>query len=396
MKKVKHRHLILIKKHKMFALASILVTIFGVYLFVFNSRGGLPHSNIVDKTISLNGRQNISQSSKVTDSRFVGIAFAESKKKSLLPSQIAAVVRTVKSLAKQEPISQEYGTWIWTPLMLMTPKYIESILDEASSEGINTIYLSIDSYLDVYAMPEGLQKERQKKEFGDTVENFIKEANERGMEVDAEAGWRNWVEDGNEYKAFAVAEYVKDFNSSRTSRFRGFQYDVEPYLLKKFEWLPAAVLEDFVELVSKTEEFLGEDLRFSVVIPDFYDEMDKATPSFKYNGRKASVLKHLLDILDRRNGNSLVLMSYRNFADGADGSIEVSKNELETARRGYYNTKIVVAQETGDFPPPYITFHGTSKKYFEAQISKINNEFGGYSNFGGIAVHYVNSFLELK
>jgi hypothetical protein len=172
---------------------------------------------------------------------------------------------------------------------------------------------------------------------------------------------------------------------------------VEPYLMDSYQKNQALVLGNFVSLVDKTQYFLSSStLRFSVVVPDFYDSKDALTPEFSYNGNKDYTFGHLLSILDKRPGSSIVIMSYRNFADSDDGTIGISKNEMQTANSGAYNTKIIIAQETGDVPPPYITFHGTSKEYFKEQIGKINSAFNSYPNFGGIAVHYVNAFLALK
>jgi hypothetical protein len=132
------------------------------------------------------------------------------------------------------------------------------------------------------------------------------------------------------------------------------------------------------------------------VIPDFYDEKDKMTPKFTYNNKRASAFEHLLNILDRRENSSLIIMSYRTFADGHDGSIEISQNEMNTATRGRYLTNIIIAQETGDVPPPYITFHRTSKDHLNKQIARIQETFGKNENFGGVAIHYINAFLALK
>ncbi|HEY4528322.1 MAG TPA: hypothetical protein VJJ48_00640 [Candidatus Paceibacterota bacterium] len=388
------------KKFKIVLAISLLLLISSFYLFTSGPREGLPHTNPVDKTISLNRRQNITENAKVSHERFSSLAFAEPDKRSIFSTQVADVVRTVKGVARdlgdREEV-REYGTWIWTPVPQMTESYINGIITGAKANKVNVIYVSIDSYLDIYVLSEGAEKKRQEKAFGDKLENFIKLANKKGIEIDAEAGWQNWAEDKHEYKALAILEYVKRFNETREHKFRGFQYDVEPYLLKRFGYFPAAVLTDFVELVDKSESFLGESgIRFSVVIPDFFDDIDGVAPIFRYGARKDSVITHLLDILERREGSSLILMSYRNIAEGADGSIEISQNEFQTAKRGFYGTKIIVAQETGDFPPPYITFHGTSKRYLNSEVTKINKTFDQHANFGGIAIHYVNSFLDLR
>jgi len=359
----------------------------------------IPHRNTIDTKISQYSDSHIAESAIAVNSQFKNIAFEAPPGKMSISSQFAAAIKAVKSLIKisEKGAAKEYGSWVWTPIMDMTPKYMESVISEAKANKVNVIYVSIDSYLDIFTMQKGTERDRLKNEFGKKLENFINLANRNSIAVDAEAGWRNWAEEGNEYKAFAVVNYVKNFNNAHKNKFRGFQYDVEPYLLDSYDKNKASVLKNFVALVDKTEYSLGTStLRFSVVVPDFYDEKDKMTPKFSYNGEKNYAFKHLLNILDKRENSSIIVMSYRNYAYGNDGSIEVSSNEMQTADRGAYDTKIIIAQETGDVPPPYITFHNTSKKYLLREIGKIDASFSQYANFGGIAIHYANAFLALK
>ena len=372
-----------------------------IFFIIFRMyRSPVPHRNITDTKISQYSDKNITVNATVTNPEFKNIAFnINIPKSSIFSNQMAAVVRTIKffTTTPTNEDTKEYGTWIWTPIMQMTPEYVETVLAGAEADGINTTYVSIDSYLDIFVMPKGEEREKQKEVFSGILEDFIIRANLRGIVVDAEAGWQNWAEEGNTYKAFAIVNYVKDFNANHENKFRGFQYDVEPYMLDSYAENKGAVLKNFVKLVDETEYFLtSNSLRFSVVIPDFYDEKDNFTPRFSYNGKRNYVFNHLLEILDRRPDSSIILMSYRNFADGEDGAIEVSNNEMQTASRGAYKTKIIIAQETGDVPPPYITFYDTPKTYFNWQIKKISTAFKSHPNFGGIAVHYVNAFLDLK
>ncbi|MFH0804416.1 MAG: hypothetical protein V1896_02350 [Candidatus Zambryskibacteria bacterium] len=391
-----------IKKTKKFFVAGALVVCFfgALILFFINSEKPVPHSNIIDTQISQYSDKNITQNAISTNLKFKDIAFdtLAPRAPSLFSNQIAAVARAVRFFTKTPSGgTKEYGSWVWTPIMQMTPKYVESILTDAERDGVNVIYVSVDSYLDIFVMPKGEARERQKEIFGNILEDFIVRAKYKGIAVDAEAGWRNWAEGDNVYKAFAVVNYVKNFNVTRENKFRGFQYDIEPYLLDSYKEDPASVLKNFVALVDSTESYLTDsDLKFSVVVPDFYDEKDKMTPKFSYNGIKTYTFKHLLNILDRREGSSIIVMSYRNFAEGEDGAIEISANEMQTAKRGAYKTKVIIAQETGDVPPPYITFYNTSKKYLSGEIQKINGVFDSHPNFGGIAIHYVNTFLALK
>ena len=216
------------------------------------------------------------------------------------------------------------------------------------------------------------------------------------MTVDAEAGWRNWAEPGNEYKAFAVADYVLQFNTAHTEKLRGLQYDIEPYMLDSYKKDKETALRNFVDLVNKTVTRLNNsDLELSVVIPDFYDGVgSKETPQFIYGWSYGYTLTHLLNVLERRPGSTILVMAYRNRSEGADGSIYISKNEIQEADA--YHTKIVVAQETGDVSPPSITFHNTSLSYLNTQIQNIQKEFAGDESYNGVAIHYINALMELE
>lgn len=361
--------------------------------------------NPIDLKIAQYSDRIITENAIKKDPKFRQIAFGSLPKKREIfhNDQIATVFRAFKMwlLPRSESETQsEYGTWIWTPIMQMTDEYMESILDGAKKEGINVVYLSIDSYLDIYTMQEGRDKEEKEKSFAEVLENFLIKAKERNIEVDAEAGWKNWAEEGHTYKAFAVANYVKNFNNSHTNKFRGFQYDVEPYLLDSYKVNnenKENILRNFVKLVDQTAYFLAKsDLKFSIVIPSFYDKKDNATPQFSYNNRKDYAFGHLLKILENKPVSSIIVMSYRNFAKGEDGSIALSKNEFRTVSKGRYSTNIILAQETGDVLPPSITFHNLSRQQFLSESKKLTDAFKPYSSFQGLAIHYANAFLELK
>ncbi len=393
------------KKNKKPVILGITATLILITISVFFSLdigSSTPHTNKIDSKISQHSKIKITQNAVVADNRFRNIAFEDTSTANYaLKNQIGTVIRSFKHwsslFSKSEKGAEEKGTWLWTPTMQMTKEYMDSIIQGAKENNINTIYISIDSYLDIFSMSNGSEKDAKKKQFSDKLSYFISEANKLGIAVDAESGWRNWAEDGHTYKPFAIASFVKEFNSTNQNKFRGFQYDIEPYLLDRYESEKESVLKNFVTLVDQTQSFFeGTSIRFSVVIPSFFDKKDKSTPKFSYRGENDYIFGHLMNILDRREGSSIIIMSYRNFAEGKDGAIEISKNEMRTAKSRAYNTKVIIAQETSDVPPPYITFHRTSKDHFLDQVSKIRNAFGSYNNFGGIAVHFANSYLALE
>ena len=251
----------------------------GIFYLSSLNRQSTPHRNLVDTKISQYSDKHITPNAITSNSEFKNIVFEAPAptKPFFFATQMAAVIRTIKSLisSTEKEKTKEYGSWVWTPVMDMTPEYMGSILAKAKINNVNAIYVSIDSYLDIFVMPKGEERERQKEIFSEKLNYFIERANHFGIAVDAEAGWQNWAEEGNTYKAFAIANFVKNFNETHENKFRGFQYDVEPYMLDYYEENKTTVLKNFVKLIDQSEYFLASSsLRFSVVVPDFFDGND--------------------------------------------------------------------------------------------------------------------------
>lgn len=293
------------------------------------------------------------------------------------------------------PARREDGTWLWTPTLQLTPEYMDAMLDGAVRHGIRNIYLSLDSYLDIFVMAEGPEKEAKRRQFDATVERFLAKAHARGLTVDAEGGWRNWAEVGHVYKPLALVEYVKAYNAAHAEKFRGLQYDIEPYLLDEYHEDKKEVLGNFLDLVYETVSRLhNTDLAFSVVIPDFYDGSAGETPELFYSMRYGYVLDHLFSILDRRTGSSVIVMAYRNESEGTDGSIAISEKEVEAA--GRFKSRVIIAQETGEVTPASLTFYGSSRAHLDTHLEKIDAAFEKRGGYSGIAIHYLNALLALR
>lgn len=369
-------------------------------LFIFFTENKISQSNIfqniniADYHTALYSDSHITEMAKIKDPKYEHISFEHTYREEDNSGQLASVIKAFKFFVyfhKDQSPNEEYGTWIWTPVLDMTPEYMSSIISESKQNGINVIYLSIDSYLDLIDVDE-----ENEALFSENLDKFISLAEREGIKVDAEAGWRNWAEDGHIYKPFIVLNFVIEYNKNHANKFRGFQYDIEPYLLESYYQNEKLFLSNFVRLVDDTVSYLGgDDLKLSVVIPSFYDGKDGETPEFQYNGHEDYVLDHLFNILDRKEGSSIIIMSYRNFATGSDGSIEISKNEMRSSLWAG-NTRVILAEETGEVAQSYMTFHNTSRQYFEEQSNKLRSAFIRYPNFSGLAIHYANAFLSLK
>lgn len=333
---------------------------------------------------------HITENAKATDSRFKNITFYN--RKSLLGNAISSI----KSSVNTEELNQtESGSWLWTPILQITPDYRDSIINESKKRGIKNLYVSIDSYLDIYVMPDGNDKQEKEKAFDTILADFVSKAKENGISVDAEAGWRNWAEMGNSYKAFVTLNFAIDFNKRHSVKLRGFQYDIEPYLLDYYKEDAKNILGNLINLIDESVARLdGSDLRMYVVVPEFYDQNYSETPKIYYAGENLYPFEQILRVLDKRVGSGIIIMDYRNYTNGPDGSIDIARDEIFTANK--YKTKVILAVETGEIEPSFVTFFNHKKSYFDAQLDGLTRAFKQNSSFGGIAIHYINSYLNLR
>jgi hypothetical protein len=293
--------------------------------------------------------------------------------------------------------AKEFGTWLWTSPKALSEGEAAELLDAAAKKGVNAIYVTIDDYLDVADMAEGQDKGNARRAYDAAVAAFISAAAERDIAVDAVAGAPDWTASDNRWRSEAILNYAADFNASHSDEedFRGVQFDVEPHLLPDYEGSKESVLEGFIAWIADMTALAGRrDVRISFVIPHFFDERQAWTPSIEYGGKRQHAFDHMLDLM-QDTGGDIIVMAYRDFAEGDDSAIRISEEEVRLAseRKGI---RVIVALETGEIDPDYATFYGQPEEDLLAVLDAIRRKFSDESAFGGIAVHYLDTFLELR
>ena len=292
-----------------------------------------------------------------------------------------------------EKKNYEYGTWIWTPITQMTPEMMASQIGKVAENNFNAIYITTDEYLEMANLPES-ERERKISEYYLKIDNFISLAKEKGISVDAEAGWSDWAEPENAYKAQEIMNFVDHYNGSHEHKFRAVQFDVEPYLLPTYEDNKEEILTKFVIFVegvsSKSRELK---LPVTFVIPHFYDSGQGWTPKINFNGKSDYAFNHMISILGPLKNSKIIIMAYRNFAEGENGSLEISAKEIEDAEKT--DVEIIIAQETGDTDPALVTFYGYTRADLFSQLKILAERFKNNKSFGGFAIHYLDVFLDL-
>jgi len=85
-------------------------------------------------------------------------------------------------------------------------------------------------------------------------------------------------------------------------------------------------------------------------------------------------------------------MAYRNFALGADGSIEHAWREFDYARESEAVCGIVVGQEFGRVYPEKVSFWWAGRAAFRQAAEDIAEEYGGYAQFRGLSVNDLSTY----
>lgn len=306
---------------------------------------------------------------------------------------IATTTMNLTSLPK----GREKGIWVWNFPSQMNTSAGFAQLEQLASYGMNAIYITIDDYLDIASLPEGATKNAKKAAYFANLAKVVQKANSLGMVVDVEGGWKDWTYPSNRWKGFALIDAAKEYNAAYPNlKIRALQYDVEPYILPEYETNKERVLTEFVEFIDQSaNRLVGSDVKFSMAIPHFYDSAQAWTPMVTYGGKTTHTFTHLLQILEKKPGSMILLMSYRDFFDGANGTKSISEVEIREASAGGYSTLVIVGQETGNVDPAFVTFYGSTKTVVLNMLSTISASFEPYSNYGGTATHYMDSFLAM-
>ena len=289
----------------------------------------------------------------------------------------------------------EYGVWYWTPVTQMSATDMKDVIASAVDNHFNAMYLTIDDYVEIDMMAPGSAKDIALDNYQQLLNTFLTLAAQNNIAVDAEAGASNWVLPEYAWRSRNILTFVADYNKSHANKFRGVQFDIEPYLLPGYEDNPAPILTQYIQMVQMLATVNAPlQVPLSFDIPHFYDSVLAWTPKITVDGVSDYTYGHLLRILNQLPNSSILIMAYRNYAEGAGGTNEIAGAEILQANAT--NVKVIVGQETGNVDPAYVTFYGTSKSYLASQIAIINQTFQVDSSFGGIAVHYMDPFLQLK
>ncbi len=134
-------------------------------------------------------------------------------------------------------------------------------------------------------------------------------------------------------------------------------------------------------------------LRLGVAIPFWFDGEAGAPGPVPFDGATKPAAFHLVDQLADLAHAYVVVMAYRNFTAGEDGSISHLRSEFDYLSSVGAKCGLVVGQEYTEEEPPEVTFHGLSRGVFRAAAAEIAAAYGQLAQFGGLSVNDVDAYM---
>lgn len=251
------------------------------------------------------------------------------------------------------------GTYIWEAHEVVQNS--REILDFAKEKNLNWLYVRLD-----------LEQPYS------SYSSFVKEAAEAGIEVHAMGGHPIWALEENRPRMLRLVNYVKNYNRAveGNERFHGIHLDIEPYVLPAWKEDSQQVISEWTANLDAFVTELKKDSNLEASM-DMAVWLDK----YKVTGQDISLSKWMINRMDH-----VSLMAFRDSAEGSNGIIAVSREEIafadELGKPLLISVEIKESHE-GD----HITFYEEGAAYMEAELAKLPELLKDSTSYTGSIVH---------
>jgi len=258
--------------------------------------------------------------------------------------------------------------WVWKIDPVENPRAKEDLFRLCERGKINVIYLYFGDY-----------REGTDKEYDLRLEEFLNQAKQKNIGVEALTGNPVWALKENHQAALVWLEEFLKFNKNHQAKFRGVSFDVEPYLTNEWNSDRERIKADYIVLLEKCRNLIekyGGNFEIGVAIPIFYDKED--------NGEFE---KKILEYMDY-----IALMDYY---DTAKDIIKGAQFHLDLAAK--MNKYVILGVETQDLVTMQQgkrrnTFFEEGWEEMEMILKKVESGVDEYRSFWGIGMHCYCSY----
>lgn len=309
----------------------------------------------------------------------------------------------VKGMKTQKyffPEGYEISAWLWRPPDEMDDETMNILLEFAKKEGINKIYLDISKYIDIVEGENNTY--RGLARFTTANKKFINKANSLNISVEALVGDSSWSRDHLSYIPLSIMDYVLTYNyQNPEAKFAGIQFDIEFYNQKDYAKNKQERMLEFLnltkEVINKAKKYNLKQDKFDVgfAMPYWLEDNKNNFPPLKYAGDTNSFMENFFSLLEEYPNSYVVLMAYRNKAEGRNGVINIVSEELNYLKNKQSNTKIVIAQETTIGEGPHTTYMRKSEQELKRTLNIVVDKYQDFENLAGFAIHDLPSYQKL-
>jgi hypothetical protein len=310
---------------------------------------------------------------------------------------VLVVVGANSGVAAAAPLPS-LAVFEWYKLSQVNARVSESRLDALRTDGFRTVYANVGEYLEVADQPPSRTQRTRLNQLKSDLRRFVARASSLGFAVHAIGGGPTWTEEPLRYLGPKLVQLVADYNGTAAlnERLQGVQLDIEPYVDPSFfddverslqDYL--TTLQSIVDTYEQVRTQAGNSgLRLGFAIPFWFDGVPEAPPvEFGPERKTAPAAFHLIDMLRALPDAYVLVMAYRNFTGGPDGSIEHVRREFDYASQAGAACGIVVGQEFGQVYPEKLSFWWVGRAAFRQAVEEIAAAYGSRPQFRGISVN---------
>lgn len=263
-------------------------------------------------------------------------------------------------------VNQNKATWLWDASLIRSET--EEIVAFSGREGITTIFLQI-------------QQEVTDEEY----RHFVAAAHQQGISVHALNGQPDWAYEEGRRKGMELLAWLEAYNRTAApeEKFEGVQFDVEPYVLRRWGREQAQVVEEWsANMEVWVQEAKRQGLTFSAAVPFWLDSIP--------GPRSADADSFSRWMIE--NTDAIAVMAYR---DSGEQMYELSKEELEQADE--LGKSVWIGMELGDTEEgEHLTFFAKSEQEMEDEALRAAKLGSDHNSFAGLAVHHYQAWVHKR
>lgn len=245
--------------------------------------------------------------------------------------------------------------------MILT--HTNEVLEFSKQHGVTHIYLYIDR---ARVTPKDYSR-------------FIQQASYHKIKVEALEGdpaW-GWKKHRGDLEDFIVWVASYNANVNEEERFSGIHLDIEPYLLPEWKTDQADVVEQWLanlEFAAKLAD--GSDgLKVTLDVPFWIHSVE--VPGYRDYDVSDWMFKRF---------DTLVLMDYRDFAEGIDGIVSHALAIVGKASAAK-KSAIVGVEIAPNHEADKTTFHEEGAEAMERELAIASRHLKSFAGFRGVAIH---------